>query len=342
MDVSADGVEFVLADRHRRLAAVRLIQELGIADGLEFARERGRWRLHLPRPPVDRMEYLFEVADHNERRATITDPANPLRASGAFGDKSVVLFPEYQPPSWLDAPTVAATVTPLELDAPELDAAVELAVWSPEDLDGPAPLVLVHDGPEFAELGGFAQFLGAGIAGGTLPPLRAAFLAPGDRNAWYSANPAYARTIVDTVLPALPDATVRIGAGVSLGALAMLHLHRTYPTVLDGMLLQSGSFFTRKLDPQESGFSGYAAVTAFVASVHRAIEDEHPVPVALTCGIPEENLANNQAMAATLDRLGHPTTLREVRDTHNYTAWRDALHPSLTELVANVVGAHAT
>lgn len=341
MDVSRDGAEFVLADRHRRLAGVRLVQELGISDGLDFTRERSAWRLHLSRPPVDRMEYLFEVTDHNGHRATITDPKNPLRAPGAFGDKSVVLFPEYEPPAWLDAPTVPATMTPLEIDAPELDAPVELALWSPDGLDEPAPLVLVHDGPEFAELGGCAQYLGAGIASGAFPPLRAAFLDPGDRNVWYSANPAYARTIVERVLPELPDATSRLGVALSLGALAMLHLHRSYPTVLDGMLLQSGSFFTRKLDPQESGFSGFAEVTAFVASVHTATDDVHPVPTTLTCGIPEENLANNHAMAATLDRLGYPTQFREVRDTHNYTAWRDALHPSLTELIANVVGAHA-
>ena len=97
-----------------------------------------------------------------------------------------------------------------------------------------------------------------------MPPLRAALLDPGERNAWYSANPDYATTLVEAVLPALPAATARIGVGVSLGALAMLHAHRLHVGAFDGLLLQSGSFFTADLDGQESEFSGWDAVTGFV------------------------------------------------------------------------------
>ena len=82
------GVTFTLADPHGRLSAVRLVHELARALPLDFARERGRWWLQIPPPPVDRMEYLFEIEDHNGDRATITDPTNSARVSGAFGDKS--------------------------------------------------------------------------------------------------------------------------------------------------------------------------------------------------------------------------------------------------------------
>jgi enterochelin esterase family protein len=203
------------------------------------------------------------------------------------------------------------------------------------------PLLLVHDGPEFAAQGALLRCVAALIADGTLPPLRVALLAPGDRNAWYAANPAYAETLVSDVPAALPPATVRIGVGVSLGALAMLHLHRAFPTVLDGLLLQSGSFFTPDLDGQEAHFSGFRAVTEFVRSVHEAERDSHPVPAVLTCGVAEENLANNQRMAATLERLGYDVQLHTTRDAHNYTAWRDALHPQLATLVTALPGRHA-
>jgi enterochelin esterase-like enzyme len=334
MEVSGDGVEFVLADRSRRLTAVRLVQELGLRRGLRFRREGGQWRLHLRRPAVDRMEYLFELRDQNGHRTTITDPANPLRASGAFGDKSVVQFPGYAQPEWLDAPAVDGQTTGLEDD---------VTLWSPAGLDPDeaAPLLIVHDGPEYASLAGFTQYLGAGISAGVLPPARAVLLGPGDRNDEYSANPAHAAWIAEDLVPRLPPATVRIGVGASLGALAMLHLHRSHPDVLDGLFLQSGSFFTPELDPQESGFSGYDAVTKFVASVHEADADDHPVPATLTCGGLEENLANNGAMTTSLGQLGYASQLIQVRDTHNYTAWRDALHPHLTDLVAAVAGAHA-
>ena len=128
---------------------------------------------------------------------------------------------------------------------------------------------------------------------------------------------------------------------MSLGALAMLHAHRAHSGAFDGLLLQSGSFFTAELDAQEAEFSGWDAVTSFVTSVHEAADDDQPVPTVLTCGVPEENLANNQRMAATLNRLGYAAHLTAIRDTHNYTAWRDALHPHLTGLIDSVVAARA-
>lgn len=338
--VDATGVTFALADPYRHLTAVRLEQDVD-RTARDFTRERTRWSLRMPRPEVDRLEYLFEVEDHNGHRATIPDPGNPDVAPGAFGAKSVVTFPGYQPPAWLDADAIAGTETPIDVEAPLLDGSVTGTLWEPAGLAARAPLLVVHDGPEFAALGGFISYLAASIESGALPPLRAALLGPGERNVWYSANPGYARTLLDKILPTLPDATVRIGVGVSLGALAMLHAHRMRGGAFHGLLLQSGSFFTPDLDAQESAFYGWHAVTRFVASVHRARRDARPVSTAMTCGLPEENLANNQRMARTLSRLGYPVRLSPVRDAHNYTAWRDALHPHLTDLVTTVATAHA-
>jgi enterochelin esterase-like enzyme len=56
----------------------------------------------------------------------------------------------------------------------------------------------------------------------------------------------------------------------------------------------------------------------------------------LTCGIAEENLHNNRAMAQALRQQGFDTDLHEVPDMHNYTGWRDAFHPHLTNLLAKV------
>jgi len=340
------GVTFALSDPTGRLGAVRLDQELGLRAGLDFTLRAGVWTFRLPRPPVDRMEYLLEITDRKGRRATITDPANPLRAGGAFGDKSVVQFPGYREPAWLALAGVADSLTPLSMRTRASDITISGVLWSPDQLapGEPAPMLLVHDGPEYAQLGSFTHYLGALIGEGTLPALRAALLAPGDRNAWYSANPAYATSLSTAgvaELDRLAPATVRIGVGVSLGALAILHAHCSYPSTFDGLLLQSGSFFTPGLDAQESGFSGYGPVTAFVAEVGRARGGGRPVPIAMTCGGAEENLANNQEMAETLTRLGYPVDFHEVRDTHNFTGWRDGLHPALTDLLTAVVGARA-
>ena len=344
--VDADGVTFSLRDPTGRIGGVRLEQELGLSTGLDFTRRAGVWTLRLPRPAVDRMEYKFEIADHRGKRATITDPGNPLRAGGAFGDKSVVQFPGYREPDWLTMPRVPDSTHELSIKTRARRTTMTGVLWSPEDLapDKPAPMLVVHDGPEYATLAGLTHYLGALIAAGTLPPLRAALLGPGDRNSFYSANRGYAKALCKEVVPVLDElapTTVRVGIGASLGALAMLHAHRSFPETFSGLLLQSGSFFRPELDPQESGFSGFTPVTSFVAEVEQATSDSDPIPTAITCGIPEENLANNKQMAADLTRLGYPVDFHEVRDAHNYTAWRDALHPAGTDLLTAVVGAHA-
>ncbi len=337
-------VSFELVDRSGRLSGVRLQQEIGLSGPLEFVRTRGSWRLTVDLPEVDRMEYLFEVRDANGARMTIPDPGNPRRAPGAFGEKSVLELDGYEPPAWLAAVPVESAEASLEVDAPELDGTVEVTLWAPAELAGPAPLLVVHDGPEYAHLAGLTQYLGAAVAARDIPPLRAALVSPGERNAWYSANPAYAHALCELVLPAVAELApgdVRIGVGASLGGLAMLHAQVSYPDRLDGLLLQSSSFFTPELDPQEADFSGFAAVTEFVASVHAADTATRAVPAALTCGRVEENLANNELMTASLQRLGYRARFSAVRDAHNYTAWRDALHPHLTGLVNEVVTASA-
>lgn len=339
------GAVFRLPDPHHRLRAVRLAQEVGLpGDQLGFTLRRGTWTLHLGRPDVDRMEYQFELEEPDGARQTILDPANPHRAPGAFGDKSVHEFPGYRRPDWLGLPQPAGTTVELAVRSRALGSTVRGTLWSPEELaaDDRAPLVVVHDGPEFDALGGFLGWARAVVAAGRTPPFRVALLAPGDRNRWYAVSPAYARALTGEVLPHLAGqvaTSTRVGVGASLGALAVLHAHRHAPGTFDALFLQSGSFFTPDLDPQEARFSRFGPVTRFVVDLAGAVADPAPVPTVLTCGTVEENLANNRAMTQTLQRLHYPAQLHVVRDAHNFTAWRDALDPHLTRLVQEATDA---
>ena len=341
--VDALGVTLRLQDRHARLRGVRLSQDIRIpGDRLDFSYRRGWWTLRVQRPAVDRMEYLLELRHPNEGRETIPDPANPLRVGGAFGDKSVIEFPGYRRPDWLNLPVAPAAVTDLAIGSRQLGSTIRGRLWSPDALpaDQPAPLLIAHDGPEYDALAGLTTFTGALIEAGRLPLLRVALLAPGDRNRWYAVNPAYARALAGEVLPALAErapSTVRVGAGASLGALAMLHAHRLFPDSFDGLFLQSGSFFNTEADAHERRFARFGPVTKFVREVAQAVTDPRPLPVSMTCGIIEENMANNQAMASALRRLGYPVEFAEVRDVHNYTAWRDAFDPYLSRLLRCMV-----
>ena len=204
---------------------------------------------------------------------------------------------------------------------------------------------MAHDGPEYDALASLTRYLAAGVAGRWLPRLRAALLGPGPRDRWYSANARYARALAGAVLPALGlrlATRARIGMGTSLGGLAMLHAYCRYPDAFDGLFLQSGSFFSPRFDAHERRFPYYQRVVRFVADVDAGAQPVHcrtgAVPVVLTCGAIEENVANNRLMARSLRARGYPAELAEVPDMHNYTAWRDAFHPHLTRLVRQVCG----
>jgi len=332
-------VTFRLADPEHGLAGVRLVQDVRIpGDRLDFRRADDRWELVIDRPPVNRMEYLLELRHRGGGMETVLDPGNPRQVAGAFGAKSVLEFPGYTPPGWLSAEAEPGNVTDLDVPVKALDAAVCVQVWSPEGArhDERLPLLVVHDGPEYDTLASLTRYLSAGVAGHWLPRLRAALLSPGPRDPWYSASASYSRALRETVLPAINGrvvTSVRVGMGASLGALAMLHAHCRYPDAFDALFLQSGSFFSPHFDASERRFPYYRRIVRFVAGVHDGGLPARPVPAVLTCGLIEENIENNRLMVKTLRGRGYPAALHEVPDMHNYTAWRDALDPCLTELL---------
>lgn len=334
-EVTADRVIFRVADPDHSHPQVGLAQEVRVpGDRLGFTRTSGGWELSLPRPPVARMEYRLEIGGEQ-----VCDPANPLRSPGAFGDKSVVEFPGYARPAWLDASPPAGTGTELRIPSRYLGEEVYVRIWSPAGVvpQDPLPLLVAHDGPEYDQLSALTTYGAAMIDAGRLPAHRVALLGPGHRDEWYSASVAYARALVLAVLPAVRREVAVDGPlaamGASLGGLAALHASRWRPGTFGGLFLQSGSFFSRRLDRGERAFARYARITRWVADTRRGVTKADPVPVTLTCGAIEENLANNRQMAEVLRAQGYPVELVEVPDVHNYTAWRDAFDPYLTDLL---------
>lgn len=323
------------------LDGVRLWSDFDLGD-TSFRRVAGGWELRLPvttLPPVDRLEYLFEVTKAGASVSTL-DPGNSLRVGGAFGDHSWLSL-GYSPPAWLAVGPVPGIRSRLTVeDTPVGD--VDLEVWSPRGTDPEEefPLLLSHDGPEMDALGGLTRFVSAMIATGRLPSTRVGLLAPGSRDERYAANPKYADALCEHVLPTLREAAPSrkppVLMGQSLGAVAALHAEWTHPGTFAGLLLESGSFFTPELDPQEAGYAHWKPVTGFVAEVLRARKAPTTPPVAVCFGTAEENAANNRQIAAKLAALGCPVRVGEVRDGHTFTCWRDLLDPNLTDLLRSI------
>ncbi|HET9740237.1 MAG TPA: alpha/beta hydrolase-fold protein [Solirubrobacteraceae bacterium] len=327
-----DPVSFRVPDPDHRYAAVRLRSDLPKAD---FTREGDEWVLEVDLGPLDRLEYLLELELPGGDRELIGDPAAPDRAPGAFGEKSVVQSAGYEPPGWLATEPVPGETTELAPRGRGLRGTVPVRIWSPSGGDATAlPLLVANDGPEYDALSSLTHYAGAMIAAGDLPPFRVAMLGPGHRDEWYSGSAHYARALATDVLPVLEGA-VPVGMGASLGGLAMLHAHARRG-VFAGMFLQSGSFFVPRHDAHESRFPRYRRIVRVVRELHR--DAGPPVPTALTCGVSEENLANNRLMARALATQGFDATLHVNPDLHNYTGWRDTFHPHLTRLLAAVWG----
>jgi enterochelin esterase family protein len=262
-------------------------------------------------------------------------------APGPLGDKSVVELPAYEAPAWVEQQAPEGSIRSLRLPSARLRTAVEGLLWSPSGAEPrePLPLLVVHDGPEYAVYSEVIHFLDVASAQERLPRLRAALLAPVLRNEHYSASARYSDALVEQVLPALgetapsPAALRPVGMGASLGALSFLHAHRRHPGSFGGLFLQSGSFFRQRFDRQEFDFPRFRRITRFIGTVFGAAEWPDPIPVSLTCGTGEENRSNNAATAAALVRQGYRVALDEIRDAHTWIGWRDALDPHLPELV---------
>jgi enterochelin esterase family protein len=336
--VAGDALVFSVPDPGRELRRVALVHELVRPRVVPFRCNGGGFELCLPRPPVDRLEYLLERERRTGHVELGPDPANELVARGPFGPKSVVEFPQYRAPAWVsDEESQPGEVRELRLASRMLRTTVKALLWSAAETDPrqPLPLLVVHDGPEYAEYSSLLRLLDHLVAFGEVPPLRAALISPPlDRLETYTASARYARALTEEWLPMLrPYAARPVGLGASMGALALLHAHYAKPHTFGGLLLQSGAFFRHRFDSHEAGLSRYARVTRFVSRAGGGRSDVVPVPITLTCGTGEENLANNRWLAETLGGRGWPIELVEHRDAHNWISWRDVLHPSLTELI---------
>ena len=241
--ISEDHVRFSYVG-DEEVTALVLQCDRAVDGPREFCREPGEpWHLNLPRPILSRLEYRFAVA-RGEDISVILDEANPVRVRTAFGERSVLELPGYAPPWWLDADQVEGWYDPFTLSG-ETFVEVPVTVWSPLSLapGTSAPLLLVHDGPEYDQLSSITAYSAALIAAGTLPPHRLALAHPVLRDAWYSGSPAYLRTIAQAGLARIEERYAVSGPvvvmGASLGGLTALLVGLLAPQI-GGVFAQSG------------------------------------------------------------------------------------------------------
>ena len=230
-------------------------------------------------PQADRLEYLLELdVPHGPRGASSPDPTNPLTGARArSATKSVIEFPGYEPPEWVADEDAAAGLA-ARAAARERAAAhtVPALLWSAADTDPerPLPLLIVHDGPEYAHYSSLVRLLDHLVDFGEVPELRAALVPPpGDRNESYSASARYANALAADLVPGVlaqaPSNRPPVLLGASLGALAALHAHFRNPGVVRRPLPPVGQLLPAALRRARGQASRrFARITRFVGQVH--------------------------------------------------------------------------
>ena len=127
----------------------------------------------------------------------------------------------------------------------------------------PLPLLVVHDGPEYARLARLLDHL-AWLAARTGAAVPGAAAAAGGPRPQLRRVPRYTEALVEVALPRARElaGTVGrpVGLGASLGALSLLHAAATWPGTFGGLFCQSGSFFVPRFDAHERGFAFYDRV----------------------------------------------------------------------------------
>ena len=114
--VEDEAVTWRLASSDRKIDKVRLWSDFDLGD-TSFEPVDGGWEMRQQTenlPPVDRLEYLFEVTEGGETDWRL-DFGNPLRVGGAFGDHSWLSL-GYQPPAWLEVEPVAGDRLPVVVE----------------------------------------------------------------------------------------------------------------------------------------------------------------------------------------------------------------------------------
>ncbi|HZS23616.1 MAG TPA: hypothetical protein VFA30_01400 [Gaiellaceae bacterium] len=197
---------------------------------------------------------------------------------------------------------------------------------------GREPLLVVLDGADYVRRARLLPLLRRLVDEGTLPPHRVALVAAEDRFERYAASAPFARSLA-TALEELAPRSRRAGLGSSLGALALLQAHRLEPRAFAGLFLQSGSYFRRRTDPQEAGFPRFGRISRFVGTVLAGRDGGRPVPTTITCGLDEENYANNAVLAQALAAQGYAVDFHAARGAHDWPTWRRALDAHLGALL---------
>lgn len=337
--LATDGVlTFVYEGKADEVEVVVMEDRFPPVDPMSRVPDQDIWFADVPLDADGSIEYRLAVLS-SEGRRLIFDPRNPERSSGPLGTNSVGSGPRYVPPLWLGAGGESGRVQSFGARSKLWGRQKDHLLYLPPGFDRAVryPLLIVHDGPEFAEYAGLKECLDVLISAGDLPRLLALLHAPHDRNEEYVDNPTHIRHLVDEVLPRLLSA-YEIGPvlamGASLGAVAALSVAYRRPGTIDGLLLQSGSFVTALGGPFKRG-PVLEPVTRFVPEI-LSHSESLPRQIVMSCGTYDGLVEEHRWLVPQLRERFPGVRYEEINAGHHWRCWRDRLRPDLIALLGPV------
>jgi enterochelin esterase family protein len=298
------------------------------------------WYLVLEVPERSRFEYKIEVVSRGVGR-WIEDPLNPHRARDPFGANSVCHGSGYEVPEWTlpdpEARTGSLEELAIHSRASRREYMVTLYLPARFRRTRRYPLLIVQDGGDYLQYAGLRTVLDNLIHRLEVSEMIVALTYPHDRLHEYGNNPAYARFLVEELVPRLEaqypllaKPSGRCLMGASFGAVAALSTAWRHPMFFGRLLLQSGSFAFTDIGPQHRG-PAFDPVVEFVNAFRN-----RPVKVAervfVSCGVYESVIYENRSLVPLLQSTGMEVRYVEARDGHNWENWRDRLREGLSWL----------
>ena len=288
-----------------------------------------------------RFEYKLAVHRDGQEEWTV-DPLNPATAQDPFGHNSEARTHGYERPAWTEpqgAP--GGRVAALKVHSACFGQTRAERVYLPPRLVPgsrprlPLPLLIVHDGQDFAEYADLVTCLDNLIDAGDIPPLVAALIQSGDRMEEYPRARLHARYVVRELLPALearfdlaPEPSRRVLLGASLGAVASLSTLFRYPGTFGGAVLNSGTFIVDEAALETRPNPVFHRAARLVAAVGRA-RPLPPTRAYVSTGELEGLAGENRALASLLEGLGVEVRFDSAWDGHHWHNWRDRLRDAL-------------
>ncbi len=276
--------------------------------------------------------YLEYCLGTDEER--VVDPFNPRRVSNGMGKYNHWFYmPQGGPTPLAQRQRHAPHGEIIRLDLPtHLMVAGQqrrVILYRPP-APGPAPLLLVYDGPDYFRRASLPTLVDNLIAQQRIRPIALAMIANGRdaRMAEYGSSDGTLGFVHEVVLPAarehldLIDVTEQPGAwgvmGASMGGLMAVATGLRMPHIFGHVLSQSGAFH----------FGSHPSMA--VELVEHG--PRRPLRIWMDVGRYEGLLDSNRRMHELLHARGYDAAYREYNAGHNYIAWRDDLWRGLEAL----------